>query len=206
MRLRTGRFQSDSLGNQLAHSFWFGLVAVVLSNPDVSQFGHPLVLQVAVFQSEAHAAVLTHAPVPFAAATGSIDLAGGDPQSDQIAPPRPRSSPLFPVIIEPMDLLQFLVESSMQKTGSAETGMCLKHKCPVTSVIIPPRESFHGNMCDAAQRVNAWIRARYPYPGDLNCDSVPWETKAVFCHRCRRAGRLIKILTLTYVVIGSALE
>ena len=56
MRVRTGRLQYDSLGDQLARSFWFGLVSVVQSDPDFFQFRHSLLLQVAVVQGEAHEA------------------------------------------------------------------------------------------------------------------------------------------------------
>ena len=67
-------------------------------DPDVSQFGHSLFLQVAVLEGEAHEAILTHPPIPFAAATSAIDLAEGDPQLDEVAPPRSWSLPLFPII------------------------------------------------------------------------------------------------------------
>ena len=66
-------------------------------DPDVSQFGHSLFLQVGVLQGEAHEALLTHPPIPFAAATSAIDLAEGDPQLDEVAPPRSWSLPLFPM-------------------------------------------------------------------------------------------------------------
>ena len=68
------------------------------SDPDFSQFGHSLFLQVAVIEGEAHEAVLTHAPIPFAAAAGAVHLLGVDPQFDEVAPPRSRSLPLFPVV------------------------------------------------------------------------------------------------------------
>ena len=67
-------------------------------DPDVSQFGHSLFLQVGVLQGETHEALLTHPLIPFAAATSPIDLAEGDPQLDEVAPPRHWSLPLFTII------------------------------------------------------------------------------------------------------------
>ena len=48
-------------------------------------------LQVGIVQGEAHQTILTHAPIPFAAAAGAVHPAGIDSQPDEIAPPRPRS-------------------------------------------------------------------------------------------------------------------
>jgi hypothetical protein len=79
-------------------SLWIWFVAVVQSDPDFSQFGHSLFLQVAVIEGEAHEAVLTHAPIPLAAAAGAVHLLGVDTQFDEVAPPRSRSLPLFPVV------------------------------------------------------------------------------------------------------------
>ena len=75
----TGRFQSDVRGHpglSIGCSSGLRFVAVVQSDPDFSQFGHSLFLQVAIIEGEAHEAILTHAPIPLAAAAGTMHLLG----------------------------------------------------------------------------------------------------------------------------------
>lgn len=96
------------------------------SDPDLSQFRHSLLLQVGVVQGEAHEAILTHAPIPLAAAAGAVDPAGVDSQPDEVAPPRPRS----------------VASASLRPPGSLSAGSLRCASSPLFPMIEPYPPSY----------------------------------------------------------------